>query len=214
MKATDATGEELRTYVCSENASYEAVDPTFRAHTLTMYVPFGRPVVFQVQVLVVLYARSGDHEVPLYNQNWYSYGPDPPLAAAENSHRCTRSLRAGGRRRVQGDVGGSACSREQKGCGGAGLRCCGGADVADIHQDVVGACRDSRCGPDPGAARTVSLPDGIGWCTGKSIRELVLVGPRPTAGGRSPRYGCSGWLRAGGAGGLRATPVAGSVASV
>ena len=56
----------------SENASDEAVDPTFRAHTLTKYVPVGRPVVFQVQVLVVLYARSVDHEVPLYNQNWYS----------------------------------------------------------------------------------------------------------------------------------------------
>ena len=29
-------------------------------------------MVFQVQVLVVLYARSRDHEVPFHNQNWYS----------------------------------------------------------------------------------------------------------------------------------------------
>ncbi len=52
-------------------ASYDAVEPAFRAHTCTEYVPAARPVVFQVQVAVELYACAMDQEVPLYNQNWY-----------------------------------------------------------------------------------------------------------------------------------------------
>ena len=56
----------------------------FRAQTCTRYVPVGRPVVFHVQVLLVLYGVL-DQEVPLCSQNRYSGVPDPPLAAAEKS---------------------------------------------------------------------------------------------------------------------------------
>src|SRR4029079_306797 len=58
------------------------VDPRWRAHNATSYVPRGRPVDFQLKVAVALYVRTNFHAPPAgLTQNSYS-GDEQPVAPA------------------------------------------------------------------------------------------------------------------------------------